>query len=128
MPFYFVQLANFLKREEIQPDSEWAALREAQSKALYLNDTGMAVTIDLGETDDIHPKNKQEVGLRLSQLALKQTYRKKKMPQSPLFKNYRIEGNTIRISFDNLDKGLWNPTLSKVLSLQVQTIYSTRLQ
>ena len=105
MPFYFVQLANFLKKEEIQPDSEWAALREAQSKALYLNNTGMAVTTDLGEANNIHPKNKQEVGLRLSQLALKQTYKKKRMPQSPLFKSYRIEGNTIRIGFDNPGKG-----------------------
>lgn len=91
MPFYFVQLANFLKKEEIQPDSEWAALREAQSKALYLNNTGMAVTTDLGEANNIHPKNKQEVGLRLSQLALKQTYKKKRMPQSPLFKSYRMK-------------------------------------
>lgn len=109
MPFYFVQLANYLKREEIQPDSEWAALREAQSKALHLNNTGMAVAIDLGEADDIHPKNKQEVGLRLSQLALKQTYRKKRMPQSPLFKSYRIEGSTVRISFENLGKGFISP-------------------
>ena len=65
----------------------------------------MAVTTDLGEANNIHPKNKQEVGLRLSQLALKQTYKKKRMPQSPLFKSYRIEGNTIRIGFDNPGKG-----------------------
>ena len=113
MPFYFVQLANFLKKEEIQPDSEWAALREAQSKALYLNNTGMAVTTDLGEANNIHPKNKQEVGLRLSQLALKQTYKKKRMPQSPLFKSYRIEGNTIRIGFDNPGKGFMKPDTIK---------------
>ena len=113
MPFYFVQLANFLKKEEIQPDSEWAALREAQSKALYLNNTGMAVTTDLGEANNIHPKNKQEVGLRLSHLALHQTYKKIRLPQSPLFKSYRIEGNTIRIGFDNPGKGFMKPDTIK---------------
>ena len=88
-------------------------IREAQSKALYLNNTGMAVTTDLGEANNIHPKNKQEVGLRLSQLALKQTYKKKRMPQSPLFKSYRIEGNTIRIGFDNPGKGFMKPDTIK---------------
>ena len=69
-PFYFVQLANYLKPEEVQPDSKWAALRDAQAHALHLPSTGMACEIDLGEDYDIHPKNKQEVGSRLAQAAL----------------------------------------------------------
>lgn len=69
-PFYFVQLANFMESKKIQPNSEWAALREAQTKALKLDQVGMAVTIDIGLADDIHPKNKQEVGRRLALLAL----------------------------------------------------------
>lgn len=75
-PFYFVQLANFMESKEIQPDSEWAALREAQTKALKLDQVGMAVTIDIGLADDIHPKNKQEVGRRLALVALAGSYGK----------------------------------------------------
>lgn len=75
-PFYFVQLANFMESKKIQPNSEWAALREAQTKALKLDQVGMAVTIDIGLADDIHPKNKQEVGRRLALLALAGSYGK----------------------------------------------------
>lgn len=75
-PFYFVQLANFMESKKIQPDSEWAALREAQTKALKLDQVGMAVTIDIGLADDIHPKNKQEVGRRLALVALAGSYGK----------------------------------------------------
>lgn len=105
MPFYFVQLANYLKRQEVQPDSQWAALREAQSDALHLAHTGMVVNIDLGEADDIHPKNKQEVGRRLASLALQNTYRKKVEGTSPVYKNYIIDGDSIRLSFEGARKG-----------------------
>ena len=73
-PFYFVQLANFLKPQEVQPDSQWAALREAQAEALHVDNTGMVVAIDLGVSYDIHPKNKQEVAKRFATLALANTY------------------------------------------------------
>ena len=73
-PFYFVQLAGYQQPVEVQPGSQWAALRWAQQKALELDNTGMATAVDVGETDDIHPKNKQEVARRLSLLALKNTY------------------------------------------------------
>ena len=73
-PFYFVQLANYLDRHDVQPESEWAALRDAQRSALQIGGTGMMVNIDLGEAHDIHPKNKQEVGRRLARLALNRTY------------------------------------------------------
>ena len=59
-PFYFVQLANYLKPEEVQPDSKWAALRDAQAHALHLPNTGMACAIDLGEAYDIHPKTNRK--------------------------------------------------------------------
>lgn len=73
-PFYFVQLAGYQQPVEVQPGSQWAALRWAQQKALELDNTGMATAVDIGDVDDIHPKNKQEVGRRLALVALKNTY------------------------------------------------------
>jgi sialate O-acetylesterase len=60
MPFLFVQLANYMERKPLQPESNWALLREAQTKTLELPKTGMATIIDIGEADDIHPRNKKE--------------------------------------------------------------------
>lgn len=91
-PFYFVQLANFLPRQEVQPDSEWAHLREAQANALQLVNTGMAPAIEIGEDLDIHPKNKQEVGRRLAQLALADTYGKGEY-QLPEMMKMKVAGN-----------------------------------
>ena len=98
-PFYFVQLANYLKPEEVQPDSKWAALRDGQAHALHLPNTGMACAIDLGEDYDIHPKNKQEVGRRLAQAALAKTYNKGTY-EVPAYQGYRISGRTLILSFD----------------------------
>lgn len=78
MPFYFVQLSNHGKKEEIQDDSDWAAIREAQAQALHLNHTGMVVTTDIGKGKSNTFQSTLETGLRLSQLALKQTYGKEK--------------------------------------------------
>lgn len=74
LPFYFVQLSNFLQPKELQPASKWAALRKAQALTAGLKNTGMATTIDNGDANDIHPKNKQEVARRLALLALHRTY------------------------------------------------------
>lgn len=98
-PFYFVQLANYLKPEEVQPDSKWAALRDAQAHSLHLPNTGMACAIDLGEAYDIHPKNKQEVGRRLAQAALANTYQKGTY-EVPVYMGYRISGRTLILNFD----------------------------
>lgn len=98
-PFYFVQLANYLKPEAVQPDSRWAALRDAQAHSLHLPHTGMACAIDLGEAYDIHPKNKQEVGRRLAQAALADTYQKGTY-EVPTCLGYRISGRTLILSFD----------------------------
>ncbi|MBL63628.1 MAG: sialate O-acetylesterase [Opitutae bacterium] len=120
--FYWVQLANFRKvnvREVKDPKKQfsnpaggdgWAKIREAQTKALDIPHTGMAVAIDLADAhnpNDIHPRNKQNVGGRLAQWALHQTYGKKDLvPTGPLYKSHKIKGNKVHLSFDHVGKGL----------------------
>lgn len=104
--FYFVQLANFMPVLEQPEESSWAELRDAQLNTLHLENTGMAVAIDIGDTKDIHPKNKQEVGSRLSLIARAKTYKEEIAFSGPIYDNYRIEGNKIRIDFKYSDSGL----------------------
>ncbi|WP_028295932.1 sialate O-acetylesterase [Olivibacter sitiensis] len=107
LPFYFVQLASYQAGGGVSNEgSQWAELREAQTKALDLSNTGMAVTIDIGESKDIHPKNKQDVGLRLAKLALKNTYGKKVVDKGPILDKVKISGNTVTLTFKNTDGGL----------------------
>jgi sialate O-acetylesterase len=108
LAFYWVQLADFQKPNDNPAGGDgWAKLREAQRKALDIKHTGMAVIIDIGAEKDIHPKNKQDVGWRLSQWALHQTYGKKDLvPCGPLFKSHQVEGNSIRLTFDHVGSGL----------------------
>ncbi len=110
-PFYFVQLANFQAVSDNPAGGNgWAKLRDAQTQSLTLPNTGMAVIIDtvpLAEKDDIHPKNKYDVGLRLSRLALGRDYGQKQLEVSgPLFKALKIEGNIARLAFDHTGSGL----------------------
>ena len=106
MPFFFVQLANFMK-PPVQPvESSWAELREAQSMALALPNTGMAVAIDIGEADDVHPINKQDVGKRLAMSALKVVYGKDIVHSGPTFKELNIDGPHAIIEFENIGSGL----------------------
>ncbi len=105
-PFYFVQLANFLHPQAEPGDDAWAELREAQLMTLRLPNTGMAVTIDIGDADDIHPKNKQEVGRRLALNALRLTYGKDVENSGPLYDSMQIEGKRIRLTFTHVDGGL----------------------
>ncbi|MEO3404644.1 sialate O-acetylesterase [Mucilaginibacter sp. CAU 1740] len=105
-PFYFVQLANWQKREADPIRSSWAELREAQTQALQLPNTGMAVAVDLGDADNIHPKNKQEVGRRLALAALDKTYHKSQPYSGPMYKSFKINGDNIELSFNNTDGGL----------------------
>ncbi|GAB6007430.1 sialate O-acetylesterase [Dysgonomonas reticulitermitis] len=105
-PFYFVQLANYKQIEDMPEESDWAELREAQSGALHLANTGMAVTIDIGNANDIHPKNKQEVGRRLALIANSNLYGKDEPFSGPIFNSYKIDGNKVRISFTHTDGGL----------------------
>ena len=106
-PFYFVQLAGFLKPDEEPPlSSPWADLRDAQQKALALPNTGMATAVDLGEAKDIHPKNKQDVGKRLAWLALNQIYQKNIPCQNAVISGVQKEGNRFRVSLNHLYEGL----------------------
>lgn len=105
-PFYFVQLANFMKVEEQPEASDWGELRDAQLQTLSVPNTGMAVTIDIGDEQDVHPKNKQEVGRRLALIALAKTYGVKLPYSGPLFQSQKINGNTINLSFKFTDGGL----------------------
>jgi len=93
--FLFVQLANFLAINSDPSDSEWAELREAQMMTLALPNTGMAVIIDIGEANDIHPKNKQDVGKRLALWALAKTYGKELVYSGPIYKSTKIERRAI---------------------------------
>jgi len=105
-PFYFVQLANFMNLQTEPEESSWAELREAQSMTLNLKNTGMAVTTDIGNATDIHPKNKQEVGRRLALAARAQTYGENIEFSGPEYQSYFMEGNKIRISFKHTEGGL----------------------
>jgi sialate O-acetylesterase len=103
-PFYFVQIAPFPYGGNRM---ESAALRDAQRTTLQLPNTGMAVTLDIGDTTNIHPSHKQEVGHRLALWALANTYGEKGIVYSgPLYKNIKIDGNRIIISFKYADGGL----------------------
>ncbi|MDE0571405.1 MAG: hypothetical protein OSB44_12030 [Verrucomicrobiales bacterium] len=108
LAFYWVQLANFQKESDKPEGGDgWAKLREAQTQALDIPGTGMAVITDIGAANDIHPKNKQDVGWRLAQWALHQTYGQKNLvPSGPLYKSHKVEGNKIRLSFDHVGSGL----------------------
>ena len=108
-PFYIAQLANYMDTKAEPAPSEWAELREAQLQTLRMERTGMAVLIDIGDAKDIHPKNKQEAGRRLSLPARALTYGEKIAYSGPLYRSYRIEGNRIRVSFDHVNGGLKAP-------------------
>ncbi len=105
-PFLFVQLANYMAELEEPADSEWAELREAQSQALALPHTGMAVTIDVGEADDIHPKNKEAVGIRLGKAALKVAYQQDKVSAGPAYASMQIKENKAIITFNHQGSGV----------------------
>jgi sialate O-acetylesterase len=96
-PFLFVQLANY----KTSPDSAWPELREAQLQTLALRNTGMAVTIDIGNPDDIHPTNKQDVGLRLALAARAIAFGEKLEYSGPLFRQATQEGASLRVWFDH---------------------------
>jgi sialate O-acetylesterase len=106
-PFYFVQLTSFNPEGgNVIKGSDWAELREAQLMTLQLPKTGMAVTTDIGESNDIHPRNKQEVGKRLAAIALHEDYHKDLEFSGPVYKSIKVEGNKIIIDFDHVGKGL----------------------
>ena len=107
LPFLFVQLPGYMDMQYLPSESNWALLRESQFKTLSLPNTAMAVAIDCGEWNDIHPLNKKTVGERLSFGARKLAYGETDLVSSgPLYESYSIEGNKIRIKFTNTGSGL----------------------
>ena len=101
-PFAWVQLPNFNR-----PGEGWSLVREGMLKALRLPNTGMAVTVDIGEPANIHPKNKQEVGRRLSLWALGQVYGKTVPAVSgPLPASHETKGDTVTVAFRHTEGGL----------------------
>ncbi len=105
-PFLIVQLPNFMKTQPQPSESSWAELREAQLQTLDQPNTGMITTIDLGDPDNIHPRNKTEVGRRLSLAALKLVYGKKVVASGPVFRSMKAVDGKLVLSFDNIGGGL----------------------
>ncbi len=107
LPFLFVQLPNFMEVQYLPSESQWAELRFGQLKSLSVPNTAMAVTIDVGEWNDIHPLEKRIVGERLALAARKLAYGNDDIIYSgPLFKSARSEGNRIIIEFESTGSGL----------------------
>lgn len=106
LAFLIVQLANFKQPLTVPGNSDWAELREAQQMALSLPLTGMAVTIDIGDAEDIHPLNKQDVGNRLSLAARKIAYGETIICSGPVYRTCKTEGNKMVIEFDPTGGGL----------------------
>lgn len=106
-PFYFVQLASFnAANGNSNNGSTWAELRESQTKTLSLPNTGMAVTADIGDATNIHPKDKQDVGKRLAAIAFHDVYGENIVYSGPMYQSMKINGNKIVISFTHTGSGL----------------------
>lgn len=105
-PFLFVSIANYCDPADIGGENYWAELREAQTMALKVPNTGMAVAIDLGEANNIHPRNKQEVGRRLALKALSIAYHKNVVCTSPMYRAISVTGKQVQVTFDGVGSGL----------------------
>jgi sialate O-acetylesterase len=106
IPFLYVQLPNFMEANYLPSESNWAVIREAALKTLSVPNTAMAVTIDVGEWNDIHPDDKKDVGERLALGAMKIAYGENIVSSGPLFQSAKIEGSKISISFTDVGSGL----------------------
>lgn len=106
LPFFYVQLPGYMDVNYLPEESSWALMREAQMKSLSEPHTGMAVTIDLGEWNDVHPDNKKDVGERLAKIAAYKVYHQPVVFSGPSYRSYEIKGNKIVLHFDNVGGGL----------------------
>lgn len=106
LPFGIVQLASYRTSRSLEPQSLWAPVREAQLDALTLPETGLAVILDCGDAADIHPRNKKPVGQRLASWALSRIYGRPGASGGPHYRRHHIEGNRMRIFFDQTADGL----------------------
>ncbi|MEO5912146.1 MAG: sialate O-acetylesterase [Pelobium sp.] len=109
LPFLYVQLANYSATGIEPPISNWALLREAQMKTLKTPNTAMVVIHDIGEKDNIHPANKEDVGKRLALAAEKIAYHEKIVYSGPIYQSIKISGNQVYISFSHIGSGLSCP-------------------
>ena len=105
-PFLFVQLANYMTDGAEPKDTPWARLRESQAKTLQLPNTGMAVTIDIGNPQDIHPRNKQDVAHRLTLAARHIAYGESITYSGPVLESISAQGNALELTFSHIGRGL----------------------
>jgi sialate O-acetylesterase len=101
-PFLFVQLPNWIA----DPRNQWPEVREAQRQSLALRNTGMAVTIDVGDPANLHPPDKQDVGARLALIARAVVYGEKVEYSGPLFRQVTSENHGLRVWFEHAANGL----------------------
>ena len=106
LPFYFCQIANFMGHNPKPEESIYAEVREAQSMALSVPNTGEAILIDIGEEGNIHPAAKADVGDRLARIALAKTYGKKLEYSGPVYESMTPEGDKARVKFQHAEGGL----------------------
>ncbi|SMO60597.1 sialate O-acetylesterase [Gracilimonas mengyeensis] len=118
-PFLYVQLANYMQKREQPNDSDWARLREAQTQTLTLANTGMATIIDIGDANDIHPRNKHDVGARLWKAAQKVAYGEQMVYSGPMYRGHVVEGDKIRISLNHTGSGLITKGTDEVLGFAI---------
>jgi sialate O-acetylesterase len=119
LPFLYVQLPNYEASPHKPSLDKWAQLREAQTMALKLPNTGMACIIDIGEAKNIHPKNKQEVGRRLALLAKDKVYSLPVKSSGPFYKSHRIERDKVLIEFSETGKGLCTRENEKLVGFSI---------
>jgi sialate O-acetylesterase len=105
-PFLFVQLSSYGGMPDSNTGSGWAELREAQTMTLQLPNTGMAVTTDIGDAVNIHPRDKADVGLRLADKALNSVYHLSGFPECPLYSSADFKDGSAIVNFINASKGL----------------------
>ena len=118
-PFYWVQLADF-RNEVTEPgDSNWAELRESQTKTQKLANTGQAVIIDLGEANDIHPRNKRDVAARLAAVALAKDYGIAVPYHSPEYKSIEIKGDKAIVTLDTFGSSIQTVEVNEVKGLAI---------
>lgn len=104
--FVMVQLANYMEQSDYDANSDWAVVRDAQRQLTGLKNVGIAITIDVGESDNIHPRNKKTVGERLANWELNKAFGFPITASGPLFLKKQIENDKIRVFFAYADSGL----------------------
>lgn len=120
LPFLYVQLPNYLERENTRAVNKWAFLREAQLRALKVPNTAMAVTIDIGEWNDLHPLNKQDVGNRLALAARKTAYGEQDVvSMGPIYDHMEMRKNQLALSFTNTGTGLMSKDHQKLRNFEI---------